>query len=115
MLWTRVEFWNSWKHAECHKLSKDLWPGKLKFLLQWIRTHRYCIPISNVLTKLVALAASSAFASLECQLVVPLIKQDVCRHLDIGREGHKLIDAKVQQEGIDVVSEPFQYGTALLL
>ena len=47
--------------------------------------------------------------------MVPLIKQDVCRHLDIGREGHKLIDAKVQQEGIDVVSEPFQYGTALLL
>lgn len=37
-------------------------------------------------------------------------KHDLGRHLDIGREGHKLIDARVQQEGIDVVSEPFQYG-----
>ena len=79
------------------------------------RTHRCCILQAKVFTKLAALAASSTLANVECQMVVPLIEQVVCRHLDIGREGHKLIDAKVQQEGIDVVSEPFQYGMTQLL
>ena len=35
------------------------------------------------------------------------------RHLEIGRESHKLIDAKVQQGGFEVVSEPYQFGEAL--
>jgi hypothetical protein len=35
------------------------------------------------------------------------------RHLEIGRESHKLIDAKVQQSGLEVVSEPYQFGEVL--
>lgn len=35
---------------------------------------------------------------------------DLGRHLEIGRESHKLIDAKVQQGGFEVVSEPYQFG-----
>ncbi|DBA66830.1 TPA: hypothetical protein ACH3X2_001965 [Trebouxia sp. C0005] len=35
---------------------------------------------------------------------------DLGRHLEIGRESHKLINAKVQQGGFKVVSEPYQYG-----
>ena len=36
-----------------------------------------------------------------------------CRHLEIGRESHKLIDAKVKQAGLDIVSEPFEFGMHL--
>ena len=35
------------------------------------------------------------------------------RHLDIGRESHKLIDAKVQQGGFEVVKEAFDLGRLL--
>ncbi len=35
------------------------------------------------------------------------------RHLEIGGESHKLIDAKVQQGGFEVVSEPYQFGELL--
>ncbi len=35
------------------------------------------------------------------------------RHLEIGRESHKLIDTKVQQGGFEVASEPYQYGEVL--
>ena len=35
------------------------------------------------------------------------------RHLDISRESHKLIDAKVQQGGFEVVKEAFDLGRLL--
>lgn len=38
-----------------------------------------------------------------------------CRHLEIGRESHKLIDAKVQKQGLEVVSEAFDFGMHLPL
>ena len=37
----------------------------------------------------------------------------VFRHLEIGRDSHKLIDAKVQASGLDVVKEPYEFGKAL--
>lgn len=36
-----------------------------------------------------------------------------CRQLEISRESHKLIDAKVQKQGLDIISEPFEFGMCL--
>ena len=36
---------------------------------------------------------------------------NVCfRYLEIGRDAHKLIDAKVQKSDLELVSEAFQFG-----
>ena len=37
------------------------------------------------------------------------------RHLEIGRDSHKLIDAKVEASGLNVVKEPFDFGEAKIL
>lgn len=44
------------------------------------------------------------------QFAVGSHKVDLGRHLDISRESHKLIDAKVQQGGFEVVKEAFDLG-----
>lgn len=37
-----------------------------------------------------------------------------CRHLEIGRDAHKLIDAKVKEGNLELVSEPFQFGKSMI-
>ena len=33
--------------------------------------------------------------------------------MEIGRDSHKLIDAKVEASGLDVVKEPYEFGEIL--
>ncbi len=121
---------NSFQRLQSHALSCVFWEvGQLRAAAITIFAASCsaicaCIDMLRCVQEpscLLANCTQGAFGNLvvilccgHCALQSPFIEMlAVSRHLEIGRESHKLIDAKVQQSGLEVVSEPYQFGEVL--